>query len=87
MSKATSENLTRRAVVLAATGAAAALSLGAAKAGSLPPTAVGYVVKSTVEGKVCGGCKFFMPPNACKSVAGEISPEGYCKLWAAKAAT
>ncbi len=78
------EKLSRRSVVLAAVGAATALGVGAAQAGTLPQSAVGYEVKSTHEDKLCSGCKFFMPPNACKTVAGEIAPEGYCKLWAAK---
>jgi len=27
----------------------------------------------------------FVAPNACKSVAGEIAPTGWCKLWVKKA--
>lgn len=33
------------------------------------------------DGHDCKGCKLFEPPNACKSVSGEISPSGWCKLW------
>lgn len=33
------------------------------------------------DGHNCAGCKLFEPPNACKSVAGDISPQGWCKLW------
>jgi hypothetical protein len=33
----------------------------------------------------CDGCNNFQPPNACKMVAGEISPQGWCSLFAKKA--
>ena len=33
------------------------------------------------DGHDCKGCKLFEPPNACKSVSGDISPSGWCKLW------
>jgi hypothetical protein len=33
------------------------------------------------DGRDCKGCKLFEPPNACKSVEGVISPNGWCKLW------
>lgn len=29
----------------------------------------------------CGNCIQFIPPNACKVVDGEISPEAWCALW------
>ncbi len=29
----------------------------------------------------CGVCTFFVKPNTCKVVAGEISPTGWCKLF------
>ncbi len=32
----------------------------------------------------CGGCLHFQPPTSCKVVAGRISPNGWCKLFAAK---
>lgn len=30
----------------------------------------------------CAGCRHFQPPNACKLVEGEISPNGWCTIWA-----
>ena len=33
----------------------------------------------------CDGCMLFQPPNACKVVQGEISPSGWCQLFAKKA--
>ena len=32
----------------------------------------------------CDNCKLWEPPNACKSVAGTISPSGWCKIWVPK---
>ena len=29
----------------------------------------------------CDACKNFQPPNACKMVGGEISPQGWCALF------
>lgn len=34
------------------------------------------------NGARCGVCLNFQPPNACKAVAGEISPNGWCLLFA-----
>ena len=31
----------------------------------------------------CSGCMHFAAPDACKVVAGPISPEGWCVMWAA----
>jgi hypothetical protein len=32
----------------------------------------------------CDACLSFQPPNACKFVEGDISPSGWCELFAAK---
>lgn len=32
----------------------------------------------------CDGCINFQPPNACKFVQGNISPNGWCPLFTAK---
>ena len=32
----------------------------------------------------CANCSLFQPPNACKIVAGSISPSGWCKLYVQK---
>jgi len=32
----------------------------------------------------CDGCVNFQPPNACKFVQGDISPSGWCQLFARK---
>jgi hypothetical protein len=36
------------------------------------------------DGQKCSGCLHFQPPNACAIVAGNIAPEGWCAVWAAK---
>jgi hypothetical protein len=33
------------------------------------------------NGQLCAGCTLFQPPNACNVVAGEINPQGWCKLF------
>lgn len=35
----------------------------------------------------CGICSNFQPPNACRFVQGEISPDGWCQLFAPRSAT
>jgi hypothetical protein len=32
----------------------------------------------------CDGCTNFQPPNGCKLVEGEISPQGWCSLFTKK---
>ena len=34
----------------------------------------------------CDNCMHFISPNACMVVEGDISPEGWCKLWHKKSA-
>ena len=33
------------------------------------------------DGHQCSGCSQFVAPNACKLVAGNIHPNGWCLLW------
>ena len=72
--------------VLIACGAASLLALAAtgAKAAKLAQGAVKYQ-PTPKDGKRCDGCKLFVAPNACKSVAGDIAPSGWCALWVKKA--
>lgn len=39
---------------------------------------------SPKDGQQCSGCIHFVSPNACKLVQGEISPQGWCTLYAPK---
>ena len=36
------------------------------------------------NGQMCSGCVNFEPPNACKIVAGDIVPNGWCVAYAPK---
>jgi hypothetical protein len=81
-----SAQISRRSVLLqgaaCAAGVATILVADAnyAKANPLPKTAVNY--QNTPKGDhQCSGCSLFVPPNACKNVAGDISPNGWCLLW------
>ena len=84
--KAKSDDVSRRTVLIGAAGALPLLALAAtgAKAAKLSQTAARYQ-NSPKDGKTCSGCNLFVPPNACKSVDGTISPNGWCALWVKKA--
>ena len=86
-----SDSISRRALLTAAAAAATTLVVASpASAGAIPKTAVTYQ-DSPKDGHECSGCKLFIPgasadaAGTCKSVAGEINPKGWCKLFAAKA--
>ena len=36
------------------------------------------------DGHDCSNCGLFVAPAACKSVAGAVSPSGWCKIWIKK---
>ena len=78
-----------RRVVLTGT----ALALGAAAAATAVSQAAAQEKLSQADAKYqgtpkgeqhCDGCANFQPPNACKFVQGDISPSGWCQLFAAK---
>jgi hypothetical protein len=80
--------ISRRAMLTSA-----ALSLGAAAAAAVVPQAAAQQKISQADAKYqttpkgdqhCDGCVNFQPPNACKFVDGDISPNGWCQLFAAK---
>ncbi len=82
----TSNCFSRRAVL----GAAASMVIaGQASAGSIPQKSVKYQMTPN-DGHQCGDCKLFIPgatadaDGTCKSVAGDITPHGWCVLFAAK---
>lgn len=81
-----SAKLSRRSVLLQGAACAAgvatiiAADINAAKAAKLPQASASY--RATPKGdQQCSNCKLFEPPNACKSVAGDISPKGWCSLY------
>jgi hypothetical protein len=55
-------------------------------------TALGYIEKSTQEGKSCTTCQQHVVPaketdcGTCKVVPGPINPNGYCNVWVQKTA-
>jgi len=78
-----------RRVVLTGT----ALGLGAAAAAVAVSQAAAQQKISQADAKYqgtpngdqhCDGCVNFQPPNACKFVQGDISPSGWCQLFARK---
>jgi hypothetical protein len=78
-----------RRVVLAGT----ALALGAASTATAVSQAVAQQKISRADAEYqgtpkgdqhCDGCFNFQPPKACKFVQGDISPGGWCQLFAAK---
>ena len=73
-----------RRMVLIAAGATSLLGLtsGSAEA-KMAQTAVRYQ-DSPKDGKQCDGCKPFVAPNACKTVDGAVSPQGWCAPWIKK---
>jgi hypothetical protein len=73
--------------------AIAALSLGTATAATLVSRATAQTKLSQADakyqttpngGRHCEGCANFQPPNGCKFVQGDISPNGWCQLFVAK---
>jgi hypothetical protein len=55
----------------------------AAAPAKLPPNEIGY--QATPKGAArCELCVNWQPPNACKLVAGAISPSGWCGLFVRK---
>ena len=76
--------VSRRTVLIAAAGAAPLLALTSGEAeAKLAQAAVKYQT-TPKDGHQCDGCIQWVPPNACKLVAGDISPTGWCSLWVKK---
>jgi len=85
------QNLSRRVFFRRAAtygvGAAIIQGLGpnlATAQAKVPQNAVSYQDKPKGTQR-CDGCSLFQPPSACKTVEGEISPQGWCSLFAKKA--
>jgi hypothetical protein len=67
--------------------AVAALAAGGARAQTpkIAKSAIMYQ-DSPKDGHQCSMCVNFLPPNACKIVEGDISPNGWCGAFAPKSA-
>ena len=84
---------TRRTIILGAAGlpvlGAMALATPAAAAGTTPQAAVKYQTHPNGANQ-CSKCNYFIPGASatasghCKVVAGDILPNGWCQLFAAK---
>jgi hypothetical protein len=72
----------RKVIIAAATSPAFTLIAGRAEA-KIQQAAVKYQTEPK-DGKQCSECNFFIAPNLCKQVDGNISPTGYCLLWVKK---
>ena len=74
--------LTGTALTLGAPATAAVLSQACAQQ-KLTQADADY--QGTPKGdQRCGACVNFQPPNACKFLQGNISPNGWCQLFAPK---
>lgn len=85
--------LSRRHVFRALLGSAAAVSAALALTGteranaqSKTPKKVAKYQDHPKKGQQCSKCRFFLAPKSCQLVAGDISPNGWCSFYAAKAA-
>jgi hypothetical protein len=86
-SEAWSPRFSRRSVLLEgvvrASGIAMVLTTAAihpAKAAKMSQELVNY--QGSPKGfQQCSNCKFFTAPNACQSVDGAISPNGWCSIY------
>lgn len=82
----------RRAVLRAGVGVAAGAAIAGAAGSALaadPPKLAKNVVMyqdHPKNGQHCSICVHFIPPNACKIVAGTISPNGWCGVFSPKPA-
>ncbi len=84
--KAFQKGVSRRTVLLGAAAAAPALALMTSAAEAKMAQAAVKYQPDPKDGHQCDGCNFFVAPNSCKMVDGDISPTGWCALWVKKAA-
>ena len=84
--KQTTDEWSRRSVLRRGlarlTGVMIALAVGSrvALAAKFAQKAVFYRPKPSL-GQKCSNCKIFVRPHSCRSVAGDISPNGWCVIW------
>lgn len=83
-------SLLRIAAVLVGAAAASAVPPSRrAAAAKAPKSAVGYQDRPN-DGQKCGDCRYFLAgespgsPGSCQLVEGDISPRGWCSLFAPK---
>ena len=72
--------ITRRRLLAAGLALAAFPARADEPPAKLSPAAAQY--RNTPNGMFsCAVCTFFIRPRSCKLVAGDISPQGWCKLF------
>jgi hypothetical protein len=79
------KGVSRRTVLTAAASAVPALALMTSAAEAKMAQAAVHYQTTPKDGHQCDGCTFFVAPNSCKMVEGDISPTGWCMLWVKKA--
>ncbi len=73
---------TRRSLLGASVAAASMMGLGLGTAHAAKASKGSVAYRDSPNGdKNCANCKLFISPNACKSVEGQISANGWCKIW------
>jgi hypothetical protein len=72
--------LLRRAACAAGAVTILGTGINAAMAGKMPQAAVSY--RGSPKGnQSCANCRLFQAPNACRSVDGVVSPNGWCSIY------
>ena len=77
-------NVDRRAALRIAASIPILVQMSRTAEAKMAQSAVKYQTEPK-DGKQCDQCNFFVAPNACKMVDGDINPNGYCALWVKKA--
>ncbi len=80
-------NPTRRVMLRTGLGVAAGATLAASAARAQDEKIAQELVQyqnQPKDGQQCSKCAQYVDPNACKIVAGQISPQGYCVAYAPK---
>ena len=85
---AASASMSRRALLGSTTALAAATVLagtGTGQAQAKMPKQTAQYQDSPNGDQKCEGCHFFIEGGSCRLVEGEVSPNGWCRLYRAKA--
>jgi hypothetical protein len=82
--KASRRSLLRTGLTILAGGVMVSATARAQDADSKVEQSTVQYQTSPKDGAKCSGCVNFVAPNACKVVAGTISPEGWCVAYAPK---
>ena len=81
-------SLSRRALLGSTTALAAAMTLaatGSSRAQQKMSKQTAQYQDSPKGDQKCEGCRFFVGGGSCRLVEGEISPNGWCRLFQPKA--